>query len=176
MLRRKFCGILAAFTVILLLASCAQSKTELLDYQNTLKGVGAAWEYGLTSYTADITFDSEISNDPAVRRSATVTFTSPEEITGLVVKYTADSTEASVGKVSLDLPENTGNELYLVVRLFSLYSEEMAEESADSAKFRTVINDEETTFDVTYRDGVPVSADISWDSGEIKVTEINVIK
>ncbi len=172
MFGRKFCGILAVITSIVILASCTKNSSSLLDYQNILKGVSADWEYGLTSYTADITFDGDVPEDSSVRRGATVTFTSPEELTGLTVKYTADSTEASVGKVTLDLPENTGNELYLLVRLFSLYSEELAEDRDGHAKFRGVINGTETEFDVTYKDGVPLSADIIWNGGEIKVTSI----
>ena len=174
MLRQFFCGILTVFTVLISTVSCTKDSSSPTDYQNALKGASVAFDYGVVSYTADITFDGVIPADHSEYRPATVTFTSPEELTGLVLKYTTDSAAASIGKVSLELPDNTGNEVYMIVRLFSMYPEEIYEDGTDVVKFRTDIFGKTVTYEVLFDGSDPSSASISWDGGQIKVTRITL--
>lgn len=174
MLRRFFCGILTAVTIFVFLTSCAEDSQTPTDYQNTINGASVTFDYGVTTYSADIVFDGDIPDDTTQYRPATVTFTSPEELTGLVLKYTSDSATASIGKVSLDLPKNTGNEVYMIVRLFSMYPEEIFEEETDVVKFRTDMFGKTVTYEVFFDGDDPSSANISWDNGQIKVTKITV--
>ncbi|MBE6709194.1 MAG: hypothetical protein E7578_08145 [Ruminococcaceae bacterium] len=175
MLRRIFCGILAVVTLLISQTSCEKNDTASpTDYQSSVKSATVSFDYGVTSYSADISFDGDIPTDKEKRRSATVSFTSPDEVTGLVLKYTESSTSASIGKISLDLPKNTGNEIYYAVRLFSMYPDELYESNAELAKFRANVFGAEITFEIFFDEGVPSSANIRWDNGQIKVSKITL--
>ncbi len=174
MLRRTFCGILTVFSVIIFLTSCKNNTSVPTDYQSAVKGASVSFDYGVTSYSADISFDGNIPDDPAKRRAATITFTSPDDLTGLVLQYSEDKTLASIGKVSLDLPENTGNEMYYIVRLFSLYPEEIFEENTGLVKFRADVSGTEVTFELIFDGKFPSSANISWENGQIKISKIAI--
>ena len=170
---RRIWSILA-IVIVFMLSACTGSGVSLTDYQNNIRKATVQWEYGVAEYTADITFDGEVPEDSSECRAAAINFTSPEELTGLSVRFADGTATASVGKVKLDLPESAGRELYLLVKLFSLYPVEMAESTGDSAKFRMTVDGEEAEFDVSYKGSVPKSAIITAGGDEIKVTEINV--
>lgn len=177
MQRKRYYTVLATLSVVLFLfTSCSGDRAELLGFQKDLSQVNLTWEYGFSTYTSMISFDEGVPDVAGTPRAATVSFTSPEELEGLVVKYTKDAVEASVGKAAFELPKNTGNEMYLLVRLFTLYEEEILEMETDRATFRTVINHSETEFNVTYKSGFPTGAEICWDGGDIKVTKIEKVK
>lgn len=158
-----------------LMTACTVDGGQLLDYQQNTTGTAVRWEYDGTSYEGIVTFDGEIPTDPAQYRSATVTINSPEEIAGLTVKYSPDGVNVSVGGVTFDLPENTGQELYRLIRSLSLYSEEMkgagnGSGTVTAVRFEAPTCGTLTEYDITYNDeGYPVSAKITWDESEITV-------
>ena len=174
MIRRLFCGIIVTIAVLMCQTACSGDTSSPIDYQSSVKGASVSFDYGFESYTADITFDGNIPDKPEIRRDATISFTSPEDLTGLVLKYTENSAVATVGKLSLDLPKSTGVEMYYIIRLFSMYPDELFEKNSDSAKFRADVSGCEVTFEVFLDKGVPSSANIKWNSGQIKVTKISL--
>lgn len=168
----KLCGTLLAVFMIIMSVSCTKSGEDILAYQKDLKEVTVEWTGGVSSYSARVILEGEMPVDPSVRRLSMVEFTSPEDISGLVIRFEGDTAEATVGKVKLDLPENSGDDVYLIARLFSLYPSELARSDASHGEFRTTVDGRDVTFKVNYEEKLPVSADISWDTGEMKVTRI----
>lgn len=173
-MRRFLCFMLAV--CLSLLCGCAGVGGSFLDYQNNIGAATVTWEYGGKTYTAEVSFDGAIPEDPATVRPATVSVAAPEEIAGTTISFTPEGTTATVGGVTHTLPENMGREVYRIVRSLSLYQSEMkgagnGSGTVTAVRFEVPMYGGVTEYDITYgEDKRPVSASVTWDGGEMTVT------
>jgi len=167
---KRICCIIAAAVI---LVSCTSVGGTLLDYQTAVSGATVRWEYDGCKYEAELIFEGDIPEEQAKYRRAAVKLTSPEEIAGLTVRYYDDGGAVSVGTVSFDLPKNTGNEVYRIVRSLSLYPDEMNyREDLQNVRFATLEGESTVYYDMTYGDdGCPKTAVISWGDGKTVTVE-----
>ncbi len=169
-LKKYICAVLT-IGVLIATGCSGRGGGSLAEKHRNITGAAVTWTLDGREYSANIALEGDIPESGY--RSATVTVTAPEEINGVTLTYSGDSVTASVGSVSFPLPENTGEEVYRVIRSLSLAPEER--KGAGSGMGTSVLYEAEmhggtTSFDVTYGDDkYPESTKISWNGGEMTV-------
>lgn len=170
-------AVTAVFLAIaFLISACAKDDIAVPYGNNDINAALLTWENDGCVYEAKITLNGEVPEDLSRNRASTVTFTSPKEIEGLTVKYSPVGGDVSVGGVAYALSGDMGRELYRIVHLFSLSSEDMSEKKVSDNKFLAKYNVNmdgcDVNYEVSFVDGIPVSAGITWSEEEIKVLSI----
>ncbi len=165
----------------LILTGCSKTGGEnLAARQESVVGADVTWEINGRAYSANVVLGDcgKEGGSDGKFIPATVTVTSPENISGLCIAFSADSAAASVGGVSFPLPDNMGREVYLIVK--SLRPNQSERKGAGEAGGRAVLYEWEAfgkmaSFDTVYGDDkYPISSKITWGETEIKVTYGNI--
>lgn len=152
----------AFFLCVLLLVSCGKTAN---TPDKKITGAAVKWTHGENEYAGIVILQGDQPANTAVYRDSSVTVTSPEQIAGLTVTYAGESACASVGEVAFELPTGTGEELYRIIRALS----------AGEGSFTEQTCGDETAYTVAFENGVPKSASITWNGGEIAAEFTEVV-
>lgn len=169
-LKKYICAVI--ILGVLVTTGCSgKGDGSLAEKQKNITGAAVTWTLDGREYSANITLDGDMPDTGFC--PATVSVTSPEEISGVTLAYSGDSATATVGSVSFTLPENTGEEVYRIARSLSLTLEERkgaGSGTGTSVLYEAEVFDGITSFDITYGDDkYPETATITWDGGEMTV-------
>lgn len=149
--------------ILMLLSSCQKSSDggAVLDYQKNVAAVSGTWNEGGTKSGITLNFDA---GDTAILR--TLTFTSPDTLSGISLTDTGGGITAEAGGVSVPLEFALREKILRAARLFSLSEADItdisAEEKITSVKGRNASEEWEIE---TGEDGLPLK--ISYSSEDL---------